>query len=180
MPAYVSTLIYLMAVATVVIDVALVIKILALFHAPSRAHFIRMGQRYGLLAIFILSASAVAGTLLMQYAGGLNPCLFCWWQRVFMYPIPVISLIAFIKDQKISDVADYILALSFIGGAIALYQHLLQVLPAGALIPCDATDDCAIRSVFEFHFVTIPWMAVTVFAALFLIALLARRKQTAL
>jgi disulfide bond formation protein DsbB len=177
MTPFVSGLIYLMAVGTVILDIALVVKILALFHASSRKHILQSGRRYGLLAIFILSTLAVAGTLIMQYAGNLQPCLFCWYQRVFMYPIPVISLIAILKVKNISDVADYIMALSVFGFAIALYQHLLQVLPSGALIPCDATDDCAIRSVFEFHFVTIPWMAVTVFAAIFLIAFLGRRSD---
>src|ERR1700722_3322736 len=174
MPAYVSTLIYLMAIGTIVIDVALVIKILALFHKPSRMKIISGGQSFGLLAIFILSTLAVAGTLIMQYAGGLSPCIFCWYQRIFMYPIALISLIALIKGVKISDIADYILALSFIGALFALYQHLLQILPSGALIPCDATDDCAIRTIYYFNFVTIPWMALTVFVAIFLVALLAR------
>lgn len=176
MPAYVSTLIFLMAVATVIIDAALVIKLLALFHMPSRAKILRSGQSVGLMAIVILSVLAVAGTLLMQFAGGLNPCDLCWWQRVFMYPIALISLIALVKGVKISDVADYLIGLSFIGALFALYQHLLQVLPAGALIPCDATNDCAIRTIFYFNFVTIPWMSLTIFAAIFLIALLARRK----
>jgi disulfide bond formation protein DsbB len=175
MPAFVSTLIYLMAIGTVVIDVALVIKLLALFHKPSRTKIQRTGQDIGLLAIFILSTLAVAGTLLMQFSGGLNPCDFCWWQRIFMYPIALITLIALIKGVKMSDVADYIIGLSFIGALFALYQHLLQVLPSGALIPCDPTNDCAIRSIFYFNFVTIPWMALTVFAAILLIALISRK-----
>jgi disulfide bond formation protein DsbB len=177
MSSFASSLIYLMALGTVVLDVALVIKVLALFHAPSRARIIGTGRRYGLLAIFILSTLAVAGTLIMQYAGGLQPCLFCWWQRIFMYPVPLISLIAILKGKDISDVADYILTLSVFGFAVALYQHLLQILPSGSLIPCDAANECAVRSVFEFNFVTIPWMAMTVFAALFLIALLARKPR---
>ena len=177
MSPYVSTLIYLMALGTLVLDVGLVIKVLGLFYAPTRVRILQGERRWGLLSIFILSTLAVAGTLIMQYAGNLQPCLLCWWQRVFMYPIPLISLIAIIKDQKISDIADYILTLSVFGFVVALYQHLLQILPAGALIPCDASDDCAIRSVFEFHFITIPWMAVTVFATLFLVALLARKSE---
>jgi disulfide bond formation protein DsbB len=178
MTPFVSTLIYLMAIATVVIDVALVLKLLALFHKPSRMQIMRGGQNYGLLAIFILSTLAVAATLFMQFAGGLNPCDLCWWQRIFMYPIPLLSLIALVKGTKLSDVADYILALSFIGCLFSLYQHLLQVLPAGALIPCDASNDCAIRTIFYFNFVTIPWMALTMFAVIFVIALIGRKVRS--
>ena len=166
----------LLAAATVVLDAALIIKVLALFHPTSRAQILRGGRNYGLLAIFLLSTLSVAGTLVMQYAFNLNPCDLCWWQRIFMYPIALISFIALLKNMDISDVADYILALSVFGFAVALYQHLLQILPAGSLIPCDPSNDCAIRSVFEFGFVTIPWMALTVFSAIFLIAILGRRK----
>ncbi|HEV3245152.1 MAG TPA: disulfide bond formation protein B, partial [Candidatus Paceibacterota bacterium] len=157
MPAFVSTLIFWMAIGTVVLDVSIVVKIAMLLFPRSRAHLLRRERDYGLLAIFVLSTLAVAGTLLMQFAGGLTPCILCWWQRIFMYPIPLITLIALIKGVKMSDVADYILGLSFIGGLFALYQHLLQVLPSGVLIPCDPTNDCAIRTIFYFNFVTIPW-----------------------
>ncbi|HTR18684.1 MAG TPA: disulfide bond formation protein B [Candidatus Paceibacterota bacterium] len=178
MSAFASTLIYLMALGTVLLDAAIVVKVFALFHRPSRAQIVRGGRSYGLLAIFILSALSIAGTLFMQYAGALPPCVLCWWQRIFMYPIAIISLIAFIKNAKLSDIADYVLALSFLGALVALYQHLLQVLPQGSLIPCDATNDCAVRSVFYFNFVTIPWMALTVFAAVFLIAFIGRRYRS--
>ena len=175
MPAYVSTLIYLMAIGTVVIDVALVVKVLALFHKPSRIKIMRSGQDIGLLAIFILSTLAVAGTLFMQFAGGLNPCDLVLVAAHFHVPDPAHFTYRARERRKISDVADYILALSFIGALFSLYQHLLQVLPSGALIPCDATNDCAIRAIFYFNFVTIPWMALTVFVAIFLIALLSRK-----
>jgi disulfide bond formation protein DsbB len=177
MPAYASTLIYLMALGTLVLDIALVLKVVALFHRSWRMQIRRGAERYGLLAIFLLSTLAIAGTLVMQYVANLQPCVLCWWQRVFMYPIPLISLIAILKNKQISDIADYVLALSAIGFLVALYQHLLQILPQGTLIPCDAADECAVRSVFEFNFVTLPWMAVTMFAVLFLIALVARKKN---
>jgi disulfide bond formation protein DsbB len=180
MPAYVSTLVYGMALGTVVLDLALIIGILALFHAPSREKIFRMSERYGILAILMLSVLAVAGTLLIEFVGGLAPCIFCWWQRIFMYPIAIISFIAFLKNVKPSDIADYVLALSVIGALFSLYQHLLQVLPTGALIPCDATNDCAVRSVFDFGFVTIPWMALSVFAAFALIAFLGRKGRKGL
>lgn len=171
-----QTIILLMALGILVIDIALVIKVLALFHKPSRAQIMKVGREYGLLAIFILSTISVVGTLWFQYGDNLNPCLLCWYQRVFMYPIPFISLIALIKGKRLSDIADYILALSIIGAAIALYQHLLQILPSGSLIPCDSSGDCAIRTVFEFGFVTLPWMAFTIFIAIALIVFLARKE----
>jgi disulfide bond formation protein DsbB len=170
-----QTVILLMSLGIVLVDLALIIKALALFHRPSRARIMRTDKEYGLLAIFILSTLTVVGTLWFQYGDNLNPCLMCWYQRVFMYPIPVLTLIALIKGRRLSDIADYILALSIIGAAIALYQHLLQILPSGALIPCDSSGDCAIRTVFEFNFVTLPWMAFTIFITIAFISYLARK-----
>jgi len=174
MPAYVSTLIYLMAVGTVVLNAGIVLCVLALTNRSMRAQLTAFMRGNAMWLIILLSVLSIAGTLLMQYAGALEPCVLCWWQRVFMYPIGIIAIIAFFKNVKFSDIADYVLVMSFLGALVALYQHLLQILPAGALIPCSATDDCAIRTIFYFNFVTIPWMALTVFVAIFLIALCAR------
>lgn len=171
--------ILLMALGIVLLDIALVVCIIALFNVRWRATIVTYARRYGLLAIFLLSAGSIAGTLLMQYAALLAPCVLCWYQRIFMYPIALIALIALVKGKRVSEIADYILIFSILGGAISLYQHLLQILPSGSLIPCDPTNDCAIRLVFEFGFVTIPWMALTVFAALAIIALLARKESAA-
>jgi len=165
-----------MALGTVAIDVAIVALVLSLAYRGTRTQTLHLVRTYGLLSILLLSSASVAGTLLMQYAGALVPCLLCWWQRVFMYPIAIIAIIALVKNTRLSLIADYILALSIMGAAVALYQHLLQILPSGSLIPCDAAGDCAVRSVFEFGFVTIPWMALSVFLLIAFIALLSRKE----
>ena len=174
---YMPTLITLMAAGTVALNVLLVLGVGALLSGWWRAHLVAFLRSNARLIIFLLSIASVAGTLWFQFADGLNPCLFCWWQRIGMYPVLFISTIAIVKNTDVSEIADYVLALSIFGGAFALYQHLLQVLPAGALIPCDAAGDCAVRSVFEFNFVTIPWMALSVFAILIFICLIVRKRK---
>lgn len=171
------TLITLMALGTTALNALLVLGIVALFVRSWRAKMLTLVRGNARLIVFVLSFCSVAGTLVMQYVGLLNPCMLCWWQRVFMYPILIISLIAIIKNTDFSEIADYILPLSVLGGAVALYQHLLQVLPSGLLIPCDAAGDCSVRSVFEFGFVTIPWMALSVFAFFVFVTLAARTKR---
>jgi disulfide bond formation protein DsbB len=175
-----SLLITLVAAGTVLLDAVVVIGVFALVKRAWREKMFALMRDYALVSFIVLSVLSVAGTLLLQYADNLAPCVLCWWQRVFMYPIAFISLIAFAKNTSRSDIADYVLALSIPGALVALYQHLLQVLPTGALIPCDPTNDCAVRSVFEFGFVTLPWMGFTVFIALICIALVARQSETEL
>ena len=172
-----SFLITLMAIGTVVLNAALVVCVLALCNRKWRGRLLSLLRGNARLMFFALSALSVAGTLWFQFADALNPCTFCWWQRIGMYPILFISTLAIIKNTDVSEIADYILALSLFGGAFALYQHLLQVLPTGTIIPCDASGDCAVRSVFAFNYITIPWMALSVFAVFIFVALVARTKK---
>jgi len=177
MAPYMPALITAMAAGAVVLDIAVLGGVASLFGAGMRGSMRRFAQSYGLLAVLVLAVLSIAGTLLMQYAGALAPCVLCWWQRVFMYPIAFIAVVAFAKNARFSEIADYVLALSVVGFLIALYQHLLQILPSGTLIPCDASGDCAVRSIFEFGFVTIPWMALSVFAVLIVLSAYGRRSS---
>lgn len=171
------SLITLMAAGTAALDAAIILVVLALFTRQFGTVVKAFVRNWAFPLTLFLVVVSIAGTLWMQYAALLNPCLLCWWQRIFMYPIVIIAGIAFIKNEKFSAIADYVLALSILGSLVALYQHLLQVMPTNPiLIPCDATGDCAVRSVFDFGFVTIPWMAFTVFVALAIIAYIARKQ----
>jgi len=163
-------------VGTAALNVAFAIGIIALFKRDWRAKLRTFFANYGRLILFVLSLAAMLATLWMQYYGNLSPCLMCWWQRICMYPLVLISGIAILKNTALNEVADYILGLSIIGAGIALYQHLLQMLPQGALIPCDAANECGVRSVFEFGYITIPWMALSMFVVFILIAWLGRRR----
>lgn len=170
------SLITLMAAGTAALDLVIVLVVLSLFTRQFGIAIRMFVREWAFPLTLLLVTVSIAGTLWMQYAALLAPCILCWWQRIFMYPIVVIAGLAFIKNERFSAIADYVLALSVLGALVALYQHLLQMMPANPLlIPCDATGDCAVRSVFEFGFVTIPWMAFTVFVSLALIAFLSRK-----
>lgn len=169
-------MITVMAAGSIALGVGIVVAILALLKAPWRAKIRTWCLQYGILGLFLLSSVSILGSLWLQYAAHLNPCLFCWWQRICLYPVALITLIALVKGRTLPDIADYVLSLSLIGAAIAAYQSLLQMLPSGSLIPCDAADDCAVRSVLEFGFVTLPLMALVVFVAFTYITLLGRKQ----
>jgi disulfide bond formation protein DsbB len=166
-----------MALGAVAMNAAFVAIIAALLNGTWRRRIVEFTGRYALLIVFLLSAGCLVGSLFIQYVVLLNPCVLCWWQRIFMYPIALITGVALIKNVKFSDIADYVLVLAIPGAAVSLYQHLLQMLPAGSLIPCDASGDCAVRSVFEFGYITLPWLALSAFALFILIAFIARKKN---
>jgi disulfide bond formation protein DsbB len=134
-------------------------------------------ERWGLWAGFLLSVVATLLTLFYSDVLGIAPCGWCWIQRVFLYPQIILFALALWRRDK--SIADYSIALSIFGGAAALYQHYLQM-GGTSVIPCPATSsqavDCAVRFVFEFNYITFPFMSFTLFAFMIILMLFIRKK----
>lgn len=115
-----------------------------------------------LLFIWIVSTVATLGSLYFSEIKQYEPCLLCWYQRIFMYPIVLISLIAYL--QKNAKIAITTAIFSCIGGTISLYHYgiqkvdfLMDTAPACGRIPC--TGDY----INWLGFITIPFLALTAF-----------------
>lgn len=84
---------------------------------------------------------AFIASLIILFVGevlGQLPCLLCWYQRVFMFPLPIIlGLGIWWNDHTIGR---YGLVLSICGAAIALWHSAVYtgVIPE-AIQPCTAT-----------------------------------------
>lgn len=118
---------------------------------------------------FIVALTATLGSLFFSEIAGFTPCKLCWFQRIFMYPLPVILGVSLIKKTR--DVEKYVLPLSLIGGAIGLYHYIEQISP-NPLTPCSSLGfsvSCSERFFTYFGYITIPWMS---FSAFFLISAL--------
>jgi disulfide bond formation protein DsbB len=132
-------------------------------------------QEWGLWIGFALTLGASAMTLYYSEILGIPPCALCWWQRIFMYPQVVLFAIALWKRDR--DIALYSIALSLFGALFALYHHVLQMAPAGAL-PCPAQGvSCAQIFFLQFGYVTYPMMALTLFAFLMVIMMFVRSSR---
>lgn len=98
------------------------------------------------------------------------PCDLCWYQRVFLYPQIILFGYAWYKKDR--TILPYNIILSVVGGAIAIYHHMLQI-GYDIYKPCSTAPfavDCAKPSFIEYGFVTFPLMSALLFA--FLITLL--------
>jgi disulfide bond formation protein DsbB len=140
------------------------------------AALIQWVSRHALTLVFLVSAGATAVSLFYSEVIGYPPCPLCWYQRVFMYPIALISGLALGKRDE--RVADYLLALSGVGLLIALYHTSLQF-GAASILPCPTSAvSCAQQFVMEFGYITIPVMSLTAFG-LMAALLLAQRSARA-
>lgn len=98
-------------------------------------------------------------------------CGLCWFQRVFIYSQLVLFAVAYIKNDL--KIFTYSFWLSIVGGIIAVYHESLQ-LGYSELIPCPtvaSTVDCAQPTFISYGFVTFPFMSITLFLFLILLAI---------
>lgn len=110
--------------------------------------------------VFALSLAAILGSLFYSEVLGYEPCVLCWWQRVFLYPLPVILGVALWQRDKY--VFKYVFPLVTLSAIVALYQSYVA-LGGTSLLPCTAVGGaCSKLYVNEFGYITIPSMSFTI------------------
>ena len=115
-----------------------------------------------LLIIWIVSLVATLGSLYFSEIKGYEPCEMCWYQRILMYPIFLITTVAYI--QKNARIALTTAIFACIGGSISLYHYGIQKLtflqdtaPACGLVSCTG------QYINWLGFITIPFLALIAF-----------------
>lgn len=153
--------------------VVLVILVLAfIFRKSWGATIVYHVGRHALVLGLLVSLAAIVGSLLYSEVIGYEPCLLCWWQRVFIYPNFVLFLVAISKKTR--NVFDYILPLGIIASIIAAYQSYAN-LGGGSILPCTAEGGaCSKVYVLEFGYITIPLMGLTIAVYLIVVSLIGK------
>jgi len=135
----------------------------------------RVDKNWMLLFVcWLFVTGATLGSLFFSEVMELPPCSLCWYQRIFMFPLPLIVLMGlFPFDVK---VVRYALPLALVGAAVALYHSLLQlgIIPASAA-PCSQGVSCSTASLDLFGFLSIPMLSLLAFSTV--VALLVALKR---
>jgi disulfide bond formation protein DsbB len=166
-----------LGVGTIVLQV-LTVAFFALYFlrrsVPDLEDIASILRRWGIPLALALSFLGAFLTLFYSYVLNIPPCDLCWWQRIALYP--QIILFAFAWKRLEKWIPLYSMTLSVIGAGIALYNHALQMFPAGAL-PCPSQGvSCAQIFFLEFGYITYPMMSLTLFAFLFVLMLFVRER----
>jgi len=114
----------------------------------------------------VIALGATAGSLYFSEIRNFEPCDYCWYQRIAMYPLGIILAIAAIR--KDSGIRPYALTLAGIGALISVYHYRLQMFP-GEDTSCDPTNPCSFQWIDVFDFISIPLMALGCFISVFLL-----------
>ncbi len=122
-----------------------------------------------------IACGAMAGSLYFSDIIGFVPCLFCWYQRIAMYPLVVVLGVGLLRAD--AGVWRFALPLPLIGLGMAAYHVALQYQPTLELIPCDSGVPCSGRYVAVFGFVSIPVMSGAAFMMISALLLLVRQLE---
>jgi len=123
-----------------------------------------------IFSAWLVAAISTLGSLFFSEVMDLIPCVLCWYQRIFMFPLAIILLVGlFPLDKK---VATYALPIAIIGLFFTMYHCLLffGFIPE-VLQPCGQGISCADDSMELFGFLPIPLLSLTSFLIIIMLLL---------
>ena len=153
-------------VGQVLIVLALIVGALALFGVSGPLDWIR-NQLWGyeLWGAFVVAAIATGGSLFYSQVAHFVPCEFCWYQRMLMYPLSILTLLAALRGDY--RVVTYFLPFPLVGSCVSIYHLLIENQVISEPTSCRIGGaGCAVKWINEFGYVTIPTLALTGFVLL--------------
>lgn len=125
---------------------------------------------FWLFLAWIVALVSSLGALFIGEIMGQTPCVLCWYQRAFMFPLAVILGIACFRSD--SGVWRYALPLAALGGLIAAYHSGLYAgfIPE-PIEPCGPGPSCTDAGMTILNGIPIPFLSLAAFG--FIIVILA-------
>ncbi len=130
---------------------------------------------FWIMAAWALALVSTLGALFIGEVMGMTPCLLCWYQRIFMFPLALIlGMAAFAEDRR---GAVYALPLALGGAAMAGYHSALI---AGWVpkwwVPCGTGPSCSEQSLEILGGIQIPGLSLAAFVAIVILLFAYLRK----
>lgn len=158
---------WLTSVLALIAAAGAVLLVVARLLAPSVPLAARLGSAVShQRAPLTLAVGMVAtlGSLYFSEVANYVPCRLCWFQRIAMYPIALVALVALIRRDR--GARWYLIPMAGIGLVISGYHYLIErglLADSGSCLAIGPS--CADIWFEEFGFVTLAFMALAGFAA---------------
>ena len=112
---------------------------------------------------WMVAAVSTLGALFFSEVMQIPPCVLCWYQRIFMFPLVLLLPIGLFPFDR--NVLRYAAPLVVFGWLFAVFHLLLLVgvIPE-ALKPCTQGVPCSDKTIAWFGFVTIPLLSFVAFS----------------
>jgi disulfide bond formation protein DsbB len=128
-----------------------------------------------LLAAWAVAVCATLGSLFFSEVSDFVPCQLCWFQRIAMYPLAVLLPIAALR-RDLRGGALYALPFPIAGGLVSIWHVYIEINPDAEPSGCRVAAPCSTKWIDEIGYVTIPVLALTAFAAILALLLMARSR----
>ncbi len=122
---------------------------------------------------WLIAAFATLSSLFFSEVMELTPCILCWYQRIFMFPLAIILLVGMFPLDK--RVVHYALPFALLGLIFTLYHCLLfyGFIPEN-LQPCSQGVPCNDDSMVLFDILPIPLLSLAAFLSITILLFLAK------
>jgi disulfide bond formation protein DsbB len=153
-------------VGQVLVGLGIVVGVLALVGIRGPLDWIRnLLWGYELWGAFVVAAIATGGSLFYSQVAGFIPCEFCWFQRMMMYPLSILTLL--IAARGDNRAARYLIPLPVVGAGTSIYHMLIErgVIKEPKACSLSAPGGCGTNWIanHSFGYLSIPTLALTAF-----------------
>ena len=116
---------------------------------------------------WLIASTSTLGALFFSEIMDLPPCVLCWYQRIFMFPLVLLLPVGLLPFDA--------LPLALAGWLVSLFQVLLVVgLIPEAIRPCTQGVPCSEVQIQWFGFVNIPLLSFIAFSTISALLIAAR------
>ena len=124
---------------------------------------------------WLVASGSTLGALFLSQVMSVAPCVLCWYQRIFMFPLVLIlpaGLFPF--DARL---VRYCLPLTAVGWMIAMFHMLVVagIVPEN-IRPCAQGIPCKEQAIEWFGFLTVPLLSLIAFSVIGLLLVLTHFK----
>ncbi len=129
-----------------------------------------------IFACWLTATIATLGSLFLSEVIGYEPCVLCWWQRIFIYPLVIVFTVGLFPLDR--NVVRYALPIAIIGWCFAIYHYLLYMgyIPEN-LQPCGEGPSCAEVNLELLGFITIPMLSILSYTAIIAMLVIVKKRN---
>lgn len=185
MPAYVETINKFLSLGIIFLQVVILSILISLVFFRNRENpLLLFFKKYTFYFGFLVALGAFIISLFYSEIVGFPACNLCWIQRIFLYPqLILFSMELYKKDRSI---VDFSIVFATIGSLVSTYHVYVEnggtsglaCATGTALSGFSSAGTCAVRYIYEFGYITMPIMSLTL--SFFIIAILVNYKYMAM
>jgi disulfide bond formation protein DsbB len=176
MPVYVEIVNKILSLGIIFLQILiLLIALNFIFNYKNENKILFFIKKYTFHLGFLVALGSIFCSLFYSEIAGFPPCDLCWIQRIFLYPQLILFGFGLYKKDK--SILNYSLVLAILGSIVSIYHIFVENgLTTSVLCgdPSGGGVSCSARYIYEFGYITMPIMALTL--SLFIITLVLNYK----